>query len=301
MKLRLERSGYHFFDRVSGLHILFDERRPSGTAVSRAPRVLSIALWNVCDLRCGFCYRPRNTDRLAGEFVRELAMAADELGCLELTFGGGEPLAYPSIADLCGWIWDHTSLGLSLTTHGHRLDESMIGALSGHLSIIRVSIDGVEPYYSSVRGRRLEDLMAKIRIVRDAIPFGINTVVSPHHVDQLPAVLELAVGIGASNVLVLPELTHGEVRLSAAELEATIEIIEDFRQRIEIYVPPWLGDHLQTRLLDTEASDEFTFAHVSASRELRLSSHAGGGVEIMDPSRLGEYLDRLNCVSGVAS
>ncbi len=163
------------------MHVLIDEVQPEDDVVCAGPRTLSVALSNVCDLKCHFCYRPKNNARLEPAFVKRVAREADALGCLEITLGGGEPLLYPGIGALCEWIWTNTALGISLTTHGHRLVEPLASELEGRLSSIRFSIDGGEPYYSQVRGRPLQDLLKNVRAIRGRIPFGVNAVASPGH------------------------------------------------------------------------------------------------------------------------
>ena len=59
-KVRLSEAGMHLFDRISGLNILLDEVKVPAGQVSRAPRYLSVALTNACELRCVFCYAPKH-------------------------------------------------------------------------------------------------------------------------------------------------------------------------------------------------------------------------------------------------
>jgi hypothetical protein len=51
-KVRLSEAGVHLFDRVTGLNVLLDEVTVPAAQFSRAPRYLSVALTNVCELRC---------------------------------------------------------------------------------------------------------------------------------------------------------------------------------------------------------------------------------------------------------
>lgn len=57
-KIRLSEAGVHLFDRVSGLNVLLDEVDVPQEQVSPAPRYLSVALTNACELRCGTATRP---------------------------------------------------------------------------------------------------------------------------------------------------------------------------------------------------------------------------------------------------
>lgn len=111
MKVRYECQGVHLYDRVSGTHILFDEVQVPARKMHIAPRVVSIALTNECDLNCDFCYAPKFLASLKPEYVFELCQAMDTLGVLEVAFGGGEPTLYPCLSKLCKDIWNSTDLG----------------------------------------------------------------------------------------------------------------------------------------------------------------------------------------------
>jgi MoaA/NifB/PqqE/SkfB family radical SAM enzyme len=298
MKFRAERSGLHFFDRHSGTHILLDEIVPKPDTWSVAPRTLSIALSNICDLTCHFCYRPKTKDSLPLEFVKQVAKAADELGALEITFGGGEPLLYPDLAVLCEWIWTNTSLGVSLTTHGHRLNADLIRQLAGTISSIRFSIDGAEPYYGKIRGRPLANLLEKIRALDHAIPFGINAVVSPGHVTELRRVADLAIGLGAWDLLIIPEHLGGKTVLAAQDWNEIDKFIAEYGSRCRLSVTQAASAHLKANFLEIERYDEFAFAHVSADKKLKPNSYARDGILIQDPARMHEYLLLLSARKG---
>lgn len=293
MRLRIERSGYHWFDRRTGIHVLVDEIRPRDDIVSGAPRTLSIALSNVCDLRCPFCYRPKNNARLEPEFVKGIARVADVLGCLEITLGGGEPLLYPNIGALCQWIWANTDLGISITTHGHRLVEPLSSELAGHVSSMRFSIDGGEPYYGQIRGRALEELLRNIRTIRGRIPFGVNTVASPGRLGETRRAADLAIAIGAENLLVIPEHLQGRCVLAERDWELLDDIVAEYEGRLRLLVTASAVDRLHQNVLITECDDEFVFAHVSADRKLKASSYVDDGIAIRDAERLGDYLAQL--------
>lgn len=298
MKIRVERSGVHCFDRVSGTHILLDEIVPKPDTWSVAPRSLSIALLNICDLHCHFCYRPKTNDVLPLEFVKQVIAAADELGALEVTFGGGEPLLYRDLAALCAWVWSNTSLGVSLTTHGHHLNRDLIGRLAGKICSIRFSVDGLEPYYSKIRGRPLANLLKNIRALDHAIPFGINVVVSPGHVAQLRRVADLAIDLGARDVLIIPEHDRGRMLLAASEWAEIDDFITEYGSRCRLSVTLRACSHLAARFLETERGDEFLFAHISADGKLKPNSYAREGISIREAARMRDYLVLLRQMKG---
>ena len=86
MKVRRDTNGVHLFDRWSGLNILFDEITVPAEQRDPAPRFVSMALTNLCDLRCGFCYAPKHRATLDTQSVTTWAMQLDEGGCMGIGF-----------------------------------------------------------------------------------------------------------------------------------------------------------------------------------------------------------------------
>src|ERR1700749_1321062 len=274
--------------------MLFNEVQPDPATVSVAPRTLSIALWNICDLHCRFCYRPHTGEKLASGFIRGIATAADKLGTLEITFGGGEPLSYPELDSVCAWIWENTSLGISLTTHGHRLTSALASRLAGKISSIRFSIDGGEPYYRNIRGRPLSHLLRKVTLISGMIPFGINAVISPGHIAELRRVAEIAIELGSDDLLIIPEHRDGKMLLNEAEWGEIQGVIADYREHIRLYLTSAASACLDIDVLRTDSEAEFAFAHISADRKLKLSSHARGGIPIENVACLKGYFLELS-------
>src|SRR5436190_18664640 len=66
-RIRFGPSGMHVFDRRSGFNVLFDEVQPPKEVWAAAPRQVSIALTNACDLACPHCYAPKDHGALKFE------------------------------------------------------------------------------------------------------------------------------------------------------------------------------------------------------------------------------------------
>jgi hypothetical protein len=99
-KIRLSEAGVHLFDRASGLNVLLEEVDVPAEQVSHAPRNLSGALTNACELRCAYWYAPEYPAAFDGDRVIAGAVELDGAGCLGVGFGGGEPTAHPRFAQL---------------------------------------------------------------------------------------------------------------------------------------------------------------------------------------------------------
>jgi len=293
MKQRNERSGVHFFDRQSGLHVLMDEFCVPPDKIDVGPRTVSIAITSVCNLHCHFCYAHAGRSRLPLKFVCDLATALDGLGVLELTLGGGEPTLHPELDDICRHVWQNTGLSLSITTHGHNLSETLLKAIAPNVSMIRFSIDGPEPRYSQIRGRPLSALITTIRLAKMGVRFGINCVVSRASVAETEEVLELAIREQANDVLLIPEHRSGIPTLSASDWVDLDQLISAYRHRVQICISRTADGFLSAPTLDTAARDEFHFCHVTAGMALQAHSYGGQTFPISDLSALAYQLGAL--------
>lgn len=291
MKLRREGRGLHFYDRVSGYHVLLDEKPVPRELWSLAPSLVSVALTNVCDLACEFCYAPKSTHQLASDDLLRWCKELDGLGTLEVAFGGGEPTLYRGLPELCAAIWGQTELGISITTHGHHLSPELIDGLRGNVSIIRVSVDAPEPTYSAVRGRQLSRVERNVEAINGQIPVGVNTVVNGEtlkHLDDLAALVERWRAI---DWLLLPETGGGRFTLTSGEWDRLSNWLTANAGRFPLNVTYNARPHLRCPFLFDEEPDQ-DYVHISADGFLRLCSYERGGVPLKG-RRLSDALDEL--------
>jgi pyruvate-formate lyase-activating enzyme len=204
-RVRLGPSGLHLFDRTSGLNVLFDEIILPDHMWSLAPRQVSIALTNSCDLRCPFCFAPKNRASLSLEAIASWLVDLNAHGTFGVGFGGGEPTLFPEFAELCAFAIKNTQLAVTFTTHGHWQDDDLIARLIGNVHFIRLSMDGVGETYRRFRGRGFSEFRARLESVRTVAPFGINYVVNDETLQDLNAASAIAAEAGAAELLLLPE------------------------------------------------------------------------------------------------
>ncbi len=101
LKMRCSPSGVHLFHGHSGLNILCDELRVPVALWASAPRQISVALTNACNLSCSYCYAPKHRASLKVEQLMRWLGDWDEHGCLGVGFGGGEPTLHPDFVEIC--------------------------------------------------------------------------------------------------------------------------------------------------------------------------------------------------------
>src|ERR1051326_2691015 len=146
-RIRPSASGVHLFDRGTGINVLLDEFSVPAADWSRAPRQVSVALTNRCDLACAYCYAPKSRATLDFSSVTGWLSELNANGCLGVGFGGGEPTLYGRFAELCRYTTHKTELAVTFTTHAHHLDQTLSAELRGNVHFIRVSMDGVGSTY----------------------------------------------------------------------------------------------------------------------------------------------------------
>ena len=204
-KVRIGPAGVHIFDRITGLNILVDEVKTNESAWSLAPRQVSIALTNACELSCTYCYAPKRPASLDFHLLTTWLEELDENGCLGVGFGGGEPTLYRQFPEICRFAAENTNLAVTFTTHGHNLDERLLARLYGSVHFLRISMDGVGSTYEALRGRPFSSLLHRIRIAKSLAPVGINYVVNKRTVADLDQAIYIASDLGALEFLLLPE------------------------------------------------------------------------------------------------
>jgi len=284
VKVRNGPDGIHLFDRRTGTNILLDEVTVPSTAWSAAPRQVSVALTNACDLDCPFCYAPKRHAGLAIDNVCVWVEELDAAGCLGVGFGGGEPTLYRRLSELCHHTNDRTSLAVTLTTHAHRWTPALVDELAGAVHFVRVSVDGTGATYERIRGRAYEELRDKLALIAATFPTGVNCVVNEATISDLGAVADLAVSSGAIELLLLPQRAARGLPGVGQSVAARME------QWVDAYVAA--GGPLRVTVAaggsgDLPVADPLpgevglrSYAHIDATGTLRPTSYSENGATI---------------------
>ena len=293
MKSRIGPNGVHLFDRLSGLNVLLEELRPEEAAWSKAPRQVSVALTNVCDLHCAYCYAPKHKASLDTCQVLGWLKELDAEGFLGVGFGGGEPTLHPDFVDICKRVAGETQLAVPFTTHGHRLTPQLARRLKNSVHFARVSVDGVGRTYEEQRGRQFTSLLRGIEAIAAMSPFGINVVVNERTVAELDALGELAQKVGASELLLLPQqATAAVTSIDGVVGRALQDWVSNYRGKVRLAVSEAGASGLPTCDPLPDERGIQAYAHIDASGRLRASSYSPAGANIGDAGVLSA-LDRL--------
>ena len=106
-----------------------------------APRVVLFAITNRCNRACDFCSRDRAAPSMwTVDSALQTLSDFSRAGVLEVTFGGGEPLAFRGFDELIERLGRDTPLALHLTTNGELLTPERAARLVPHLGEVRLSV-----------------------------------------------------------------------------------------------------------------------------------------------------------------
>lgn len=271
------------FDRVTGMSLLIDEIIPPKKSWASAPRQVSIALTNACDLACSYCFAPKTAATLAFDRIVAWLHELDANGTIGVGFGGGEPTLYRRFPALCAYATRNTGLAVTFTTHGHHLNDALLTALKGNVHFIRVSMDGLEATYERLRGRSFKALQQRLYAVREIVPFGINYVVNSDTLRDIELAAVFAEKAGASEFLLLPEQpVNGRTGIADSTAGALRAWVRHYSGRMRLAVSETGAEGLPTCNPFQNEIGPCAYAHIDANGVLKHSSYGGEGVAISD-------------------
>lgn len=216
-------------------------------SVVGCPIGLLAELTHRCPLQCLYCSNPLELERASAELPTELWLdvfqQAANLGVLQLHLSGGEPTARKDIVQLVAGA-ARAGLYTNLITAGLSLNAERVHALANAgLDHVQISLqdtteEGTEVVTNYRRG--LERKIAAAKIVRQAgLALTINAPVHRLNLARLPAMIELAVEVGAERL----EVAHVQylgwaLRNRAAllptreQVERSVELVSAARERL---------------------------------------------------------------------
>lgn len=172
-----------------------------------APLGLLAELTYRCPLQCPYCSNPLEMERggelSAAEWDRVLRDAA-ALGVLQVHLSGGEPCARKDLEEI---LTSAVEAGLytNLITSGVTLTRERLAGLAARgLDHVQISIQDTDPekadWISGYKGGAPKKREVT-RWVKDlGLPLTVNVVVHRHNIDNLPALIDYAVEVGAGRI-----------------------------------------------------------------------------------------------------
>jgi pyrroloquinoline quinone biosynthesis protein E len=167
-----------------------------------------------CPLQCPYCSNPIDLDRRSVELYTEtwkqVFSEAAALGVLQVHLSGGEPTARQ---DLLEFVRHCSDVGLytNLITAGIGIARDRFEALAeAGLDHVQLSIQGADAAtcdrVAGLNGAFERKLAVAADIRSIGLPLTLNAVVHRANIEQIPALIDLAVRLGAGRV----EIAHAQ-------------------------------------------------------------------------------------------
>lgn len=204
------------------------------------PMALLAELTHRCPLACPYCSNPLELIGAKQELSTEewigVFRQAAKMGVLHLHLSGGEPAARRDLLELTKAA---VELGLytNLITSGVGLTEARVEALGqAGLDHVQLSIQGTDAASADrIGGYKggFERKMAVAHWVTTAgIPLTVNAVCHKQNMEQLDAMLELALTLGARRIEIATVQFHGWAEKNKAALLPTREQVAQANQTV---------------------------------------------------------------------
>ncbi|RPI56011.1 MAG: radical SAM protein [Chloroflexi bacterium] len=227
------------------------------TTTTPAPHIVAWESTGACNLACVHCRASAQTIPAADELTTGEAFGLidqlAELGRPILVISGGEPLMRPDIFDIAAY-GTRRGLRVAVSPNGTLLTHAAVGELiKTGVRRISVSIDGsTAARHDAIRGvpGAFDEAMAGLARCREAgLGFQLNTTVMRQTRDDLAAVRDLAVRIGAEawHVFMLVPTGRGKIddEVSPGEYEAILNEIYSMTLSSPIPIRVTCGPHFQ--------------------------------------------------------
>lgn len=173
------------------------------------PKFLSIFLTTRCNIRCFICRREKfKSEDLNFENLYKLKEAIKYAKVIELT-GWGESLTYPKFKEVLYYIYSlNKQVLISLTTNGTLLSADIAKALSGHIDMLKVSINAAkeDTYNRDMKGGNFLKTISNIKEVMSVLNEEDKSKVVLHFVThtenflEIPDLIILAKNLGIKEV-----------------------------------------------------------------------------------------------------
>jgi len=230
---------------------------------------LRLLFWETtksCNLQCRHCRAvpasARDPRELTTDESRRLMDQVAEVARPVLVLSGGEPLARPDIFELGAYGRDK-GFRVALATNGTLVDDNVARRIrETGFSRVSVSLDGAladtHDRFRGLPGSHAGAIAGIRRLRGEGISVQINSTVAKHNVGELPALLDLALGLEADALHIFMLVPVG----CGVELAETAMLPADEYER----VLNWFYDQSKVCAIDLKATCAPHYFRVRAER-----------------------------------
>lgn len=211
-----------------------------------APQVLMVRLTENCNVGCFMCrFAHRKGEKYIDlDEIAEIREAIKDSGIRLVRFTGGETLMHRQLPALIqGFHAD--GLKTSIITNGFLLSRRYEEIIDAGLDQVIVSLDGSTPeMHNTLRDapglfEKATEAIALIKQNKPQTLLRVNTVVSPHNIEQLNDILDLLVRLDVDQWSIIP-LKASEQIWHEGNQEALLRNYAIFQQRTQGLQKPFL-------------------------------------------------------------
>jgi AdoMet-dependent heme synthase len=229
-----------------------------GAAVGGAgPRLVAWETTRRCPMKCKHCRGAARDEDYEGELTNaEAKLMIDNIAAFAkpiLILTGGEPMFRPDVYELARYATDR-GLRAVMSPCGPMINPETANKMKeSGIRRISVSLDGATAAtHDEFRGvpRAFDAAIEGIKHARNAgVEFQINTTVTKHNIAELPAILDLAIALGAAafNPFLLVPTGRGkaiaDMEISPAEYERALNWIYEKSLALDIQFKPTCAPH----------------------------------------------------------
>ena len=214
-----------------------------------APIYIRIKPTNVCNQNCYYCHYKNpyltldeynSTDYIPHDKMTEICEDMEEMGVRAVTFsGGGEPLAYPYIAETMQKILD-VGIDLSIITNGTLL-QGKNAELLAKAKWVRLSVDASrDDLYSKLRGvpeGSFDALVKKIEqfagMKDKTCELGINYVIGNQNFQYVREMAELMKSLGVNHIKFAPLFSNETEKYHAPFKEQVMDDLKKAKAELD--------------------------------------------------------------------
>ena len=163
-------------------------------------KALHFELTNKCNLRCRHCYNMNYLTSSAPELsltqVKKIIDLAQDIGCADIGFSGGEPFARKDFIEILEYAKKYP---IHVLSNGVLIDEAVVEKLNAIPELIleiRISLDGLDSH-EKIRGISYTDVLKHIcLLLENDYVVTVNTMITEDNLTELNDMFTLFSEIG---------------------------------------------------------------------------------------------------------
>ena len=205
------------------------------------PLAVLAELTHRCPLQCPYCSNPMQLSGASGELTtdewKDVLTQSAGIGALQVHFSGGEPTARRDLIDLVRHAVS-VDLYTNLITSAVLLDQVRVDALAdAGLDHVQISFQDAEDVngdrVAGMAGAQKKKREVAAMVRRAGLPLTANLVVHRQNLGSLPAMLDMAVELGAARIEVAHVQYYGWALANRDALLPTRQQLDTATEEVE--------------------------------------------------------------------